>query len=57
MKRESVLEAQTGNNDYGAGIAFDLRDVKDDKQAVSQERKKHQISTSGAIKTQTTKRG
>ena len=57
MKRESVLEAQTGNNDYGAGIAFDLRDVKDDKQAVSQERKKHQISTSGAIKIQTTKRG
>ena len=35
MKRESVLEVRTGNNDYGAGIAFDLSDTKDDKQAES----------------------
>mmetsp|Transcript_57098 Transcript_57098/g.66717 ORF Transcript_57098/g.66717 Transcript_57098/m.66717 type:complete len:197 (+) Transcript_57098:578-1168(+) len=40
MKRESVLEARIGNNDYGAGIAFDLSDVEDDKQAASQKKKK-----------------
>lgn len=39
MKRESVLEARTGDNDYGAGIAFD-DDAEDDKQAASQKKKK-----------------
>ena len=40
MKRESVLEARTGNNNCGSGIAFDLSNAEDDKHAAIQKKKK-----------------
>ena len=57
MKRESVLEARTGNNDYGAGCAFDLSNKEDENKQKTRKRKNYQSSANGAIKTQTTKRG
>ena len=38
-KRESILEAQTGNNDYRAGIVFDLSNAEDDKQVAIKKNK------------------